>query len=111
MPIANCLVKDIEIIPEEWEKMVTDLAAKAKLQVTEITLNVITGGWQFGNPYKVMITLYLPTLWNSVDIELIQKSLLSALTSNLNLPPEDIFIMTSLVESGNVVENGKMVWW
>lgn len=111
MPIAHCLVNDIDIVPEEWDKIISDLAVKAKLQVGEITLNVISGVKQFGNPYKVMVTLYLPTVWNSVDIELIQKSLLYALTVNLKLPPEDIFIMTSLIDSGNVVENGKIVWW
>lgn len=111
MPIAHCLVNDIDIVPDQWERIVAELAAKAKLSVSDITLSIVTGIKQFGNPYKVMVNLYLPTLWNSVDIELIQKSLINALVSNLELPPEEIFIMTTLIDSGNVVENGKIVWW
>lgn len=111
MPIAHCLVNGIDIVPDQWERIVAELAAKAKLSVSDITLSIVTGIKQFGNPYKVMVNLYLPTLWNSVDIELIQKSLINALVSNLELPPEEIFIMTTLIDSGNVVENGKIVWW
>ena len=111
MPIAHCLVKDFVILPHEWDDVVTDLAEKAKLNKTDITLNVIANTHQFGNHYKIMVNLYLPTLWTSMDVELIQTSLLQAFIENLKLNPSEIFILTSLIESGHVVENGKIVWW
>jgi len=111
MPIANCLVRDIEVDPVLWEKITTDLATLIKLSTDDITLNVSVNGMQFGKKYRVMVHLYLPTIWNALDIEMIENSLYKALQTNLSTRPDEIFIMTSLIEPGHVVENGKIIWW
>jgi hypothetical protein len=58
-----------------------------------------------------MINLFLPTVWDKSSIERIQINLDQVLKKHLKLKNEDVFIITNIVQSGNVVENGQVVNW
>ncbi|TGM81106.1 hypothetical protein EHQ99_07035 [Leptospira bouyouniensis] len=58
-----------------------------------------------------MVILFLPSLWDKTNIERIQLSLDKLLKKHLKLGGSDVFIITNLVHSGNVTENGKIVKW
>lgn len=58
-----------------------------------------------------MVTLLLPSIWSKPDITSLQVGLAKALALHYDASLEDIFISTSIVNSGMVVESGKEVKW
>ena len=64
-----------------------------------------------GKEYAVIATLLLPSIWLRNEISALQKGLARALSVYYSLPNEQVFITTSIVDSGFVVENGNEVTW
>ncbi|TGM38594.1 hypothetical protein EHQ92_05685 [Leptospira biflexa] len=58
-----------------------------------------------------MVILFLPSLWDKSNIERIQLSLDTLLKKHFKLGVSDVFIITNIVQSGNVTENGNIVKW
>lgn len=77
----------------------------------DISLSIINVSQQACQNYKVMVNLFLPTLWDESSIERIQLSLDKLLKKHLQLGISDVFIITNSVQSGNVIENGNIVKW
>ena len=111
MPIAYCFVKDKPSIRSHLQKLASDWATEAGVDPKNITINLVTTEHRVGNPYAVMINLYLPTAWSEEDVQRIQVSLLKVVMNHLQVEAKEIFIMTSLIQSGHVVENGRVVRW
>ena len=111
MPIAYCFVKDKPGIKAHLQKLVSDWANEAGVDPKNITINLVTIQHQVGNPYAVMINLYLPTVWSEEDVQRIQVSLLKVAMNHFQVEAKEIFVMTSLIQSGHVVEDGKVVRW
>lgn len=109
MPIANCIVS------EECEADKGELAElwsrESGISSDEMTVNILIGDQQFGKSYKVMATLYLPTAWSMTTVSKLQIGLANALSKYFCQPIEKIHIITSIVESGLVVETGKEQTW
>ncbi|BFM48913.1 hypothetical protein [Marinomonas sp. THO17] len=109
MPIANCLVSSK---CQPGNTNLIDLWANASGQSSEqMTVTISHYDQQFGHDYEVIVNLYLPSLWSKNTISLLQTGLSKALSEHFSLPIEQVFIMTSLIDSGFVVESGEAVNW
>ncbi len=112
MPIANCVVsahclKNIK----PAGKLVDLWAGKSGKPAQQMTLNIIERVQQEGSAYEVMTQLYLPSLWSQDDIELLQLGLADALATYFDIAIGDVQIITHVVESGMVVEDGEVATW
>lgn len=111
MPIANCFIKAGEVSMSGVESLAREWANQIDADVKDITVNVITGHQQSGQQYAVLVNLYLPDFWTEDEIKIIQLGLLNSIKECLHIDEEQVFIMTSIIEAGHVVENGKIVSW
>lgn len=110
MPIAHCYFS-APVDKARLSRLVTDWSEQIQVDQKDITVNVFTGFLQYGQPYGVMVNLYLPTFWNGHDVQRIQLALLKVLAQHTGLDEKDIFIMTLQIQSGHVVENGQIAQW
>jgi len=76
-----------------------------------MTINIITSSQQLGNKYPIMANLMLPSIWSSSDISLLQIGLANALSLYFNVSLEEVFVSTSIVNSGMLIEAGEEVEW
>ena len=110
MPIANCIVKKkyssniLKLIPKE-------LATDLNIDIKDITINFIESFFQAGNPYEIMIFLKLPSIWEDKDIKRIEKGFVSIFSKIINISVQDIFLITEIIQSGHVVDNGEIEYW
>jgi hypothetical protein len=111
MPIANCYINQITISSQELDTLTKEWAETIEVDLKDICLSIIDVSQQTGQNYKVMVNLFLPTLWDKSNIERIQLSLDKLLKKHLKLGVSDVFIITNTVLSGNVTENGHIVKW
>ncbi len=111
MPIANCYIHNEISRNADFQQMVSEWAENLQISETDITLNVITDFKQFGKDYTVMVNLFLPSLWSEADIEKIQQSLSGLIQKHLKIDSDQIFLMTTIIESGHVFTEGKVERW
>ena len=111
MPIANCFIKDKKVTQQELQQLAKKWASVVEVDVKDICLTFIPDCIQAGQQYKVLINLYLPSLWSENQVNHIQKSLLRILCEFLKVEASEVFIMTSIILSGHVIENGEVVKW
>lgn len=112
MPIANCLVtkksyheaKSSETLIELW-------ATESGKSSEHMTVNIIENSEQQGNAYDIMANLYLPSLWSKRDVDLLQIGLAKTLAEYFNVGVNRVHVITHIVVSGMVVENGELVEW
>jgi hypothetical protein len=109
MPIANCFCKKRKLSIKKMENMVNEWANIVGVDKKDICINMIKEYSQLGQKYPVLVNLYLPTLWSANDIKGIQLGLLKVLSKYLEVKENEIFIMTSLIQSEHVVENGHIL--
>ncbi len=109
MPIANCVILELEAI--NLDGIIEQWASYAGISASEMTLNFVEGGYQKGKHYKVMATLYLPSIWSQPQLDAIQTGLSKALSISFSCRERDIHIITMIIESGHVVENGEIQRW
>ena len=111
MPIANCFVHD-DVSPELEIDVLTALwSEESGVDSEQMTINVIAGTRQTGAPYRVMAFLYLPSLWSSDQVRQLQVGLARALGRGFAAAPAEVQVITSIVESGHVVETGETQSW
>lgn len=111
MPIVHCFIKEKEVIPSKIDDLIAEWAHITGIETKDICLNMITDFYQFGQQYSILVNLYLPTLWAEHDVKRIQIGLLRVISKYLDVFPEKVFIMTSWIQPGHVVENGEIVDW
>ena len=111
MPIAHCFVKEKLVSGVSIDQVVQDWAVAIAVNPKDITINLVITEQQAGNPYSVLINLYLPTVWSAEDVQNIQLALHKVVTDHFQVLNNEVFIMTSLIQSGHVVENGRMMEW
>jgi hypothetical protein len=111
MPIANCFVgkdvferADIEGLAPLW-------AEGSGVGAEHMTIDVVSRSFQEGAGYEVMAFLFLPSLWAPEDVRRLQLGLASALRRAFEVPAAEVQVLTSIVESGHVVEKGEIVEW
>ena len=111
MPIANCFIKKELLKKPNKYQLVEDWVSSINVDVEDITLNLIAAFEQLGNNYKIMVQLYLPSLWTENNIKNIQVQLIRVLKNFFEVKEKDIFILTNIIKSGHVVENGQIIRW
>jgi len=112
MPIANCIITSkCQSHSASSSNLIELWANESKISSEHMTINIITSNEQLGNKYAIMATLLLPSIWSKSDITSLQVGLAKALTVHYDAPLEDVFISTTIVNSGMVVESGKEVKW
>ncbi|MTI30747.1 hypothetical protein [Xanthovirga aplysinae] len=111
MPIANCFIKDNKLNQEKLHELAIEWAKMIQVAVNDICITTTSNFMQGGQQYEVMVNLFLPSLWSQDDIKKIQSSLLGLLVKYLEIKSSEIFIITSIIESGHVIENGEIIDW
>lgn len=109
MPIAHCYTSlDIsgkeEALIENWQRY-------SGKESDEMTINVMSVQTQAGKSYAMMVQLFLPDLWTQQAIQELQEGLVKAFMQTLSLNQSDVHIITHLVSSGRVCEDGRTLEW
>jgi hypothetical protein len=111
VPIANCFVHD-DVPPElEIDALTALWSEESGIGSEQMTINVIGGTSQTGAPYRVLAFLYLPSLWSPEQVRQLQVGLARALGRGFDAAPAEVQVITSIVESGHVVEAGETQNW
>lgn len=109
MPIVNCFISP------DCKQGTGDLIAlwadESNQSSRHMTINMIKTHEQVGNAYKIVANLFLPSLWSATDISSLQTGLCKALSQYFILAVDDIIVITQIIDSGHVVENGQVVQW
>ena len=108
-PIANCIVS-VEI-PTKAEEIVKVWSAHSGKPSSEMTVNFSRAETQSGNKYAVVANLYLPSIWQEQDVASLQTGLANAISECFSIGIDSVFVLTTVVSSGCVVESGKVVKW
>ena len=109
MPIANCYFAsptdqlDAHAIVSAWSD-------RSGIDADEMTVNLVPVD-QGGKPYAVMAWLYLPSLWSEDDVVVLSEGLAAALADLFRVQSSAVQVLTSIVESGLVVEAGETLHW
>jgi len=112
MPIANCIItSDCHKRSGESSELITLWAIESNKSPEDMTINIIASDEQYGKKYSVMAHLLLPSIWSGSDISQLQLGLAKALTLHFNVSLKEVFVSTSIVNSGMVVEEGEEIEW
>lgn len=112
MPIANCIITSTcQKRPGVAEDLTAIWARESKVSSEHMTINLVASTEQHGNQYAIMVNLLLPSLWSSCEISSLQLGLANALTRYFDVVASEVFISTSIVNSGLVVEAGNEIKW
>lgn len=112
MPIANCILSSS--VAQSCDHP-SDLIAKwghhSGVDTSEMTVTVVRAEQQMGKEYKAICTLHLPSVWSPKSVDLLQVGLAKAISEQFELKVADVIVMTSIIQSGHVVEGGEVVSW
>lgn len=112
MPVANCIITSLcQKRPTVSTDLVEIWAAESGVSSEHMTINLVTSDEQQGCHYAVMVNLLLPTLWTASEVSSLQLGLARALTLYFDVNLKEVFIVTSIVNSGLLVEAGKEIKW
>lgn len=111
MPIGICYIKNKVVDHQKFETHVSKWADKIGVNTSDVSITIIRDFAQFGQTYDILFNLYLPSIWSKKDTSMIQTELLAMLCEAFKIHPKNIFILTNIIQSGHVVENGKIVNW
>jgi hypothetical protein len=111
VPIANCFVHGEVPVELESAALTALWSEESGIGSEQMTINVIAGIRQYGAPYRVMAFLYLPSLWSSEEVRRLQTGLAGALGRSFAVAAAEVQVITSIVESGRVVEGGETQAW
>ena len=111
MPIANCFVSDDLPLEPGIDDLTAFWSEESGVASEHMTINLIAGTRQTGAPYRVTAFLYLPSLWSSEQVRRLQVGLARALGRSFAVPPAEVQVITTIVESGRVVEGGETQDW
>jgi hypothetical protein len=111
VPIANCFIRDEPRADLGGDDLTALWSEESGIGSEQMTINVIAGTRQYGAPYRVMAFLYLPSLWSTEHVRQLQTGLARALGRGFAVDPAEIQVITSIVESGQVVEGGETQDW
>ena len=112
MPIASCQVskKCFERRSDTIDpiRLWADISGKS---AEHMTISISCTDVGFGKTYDVLAQLLLPDVWSQDDIASLQVSLAKALASYFSISVNSVFVATTIVNSGNVVEDGEIQHW
>lgn len=109
MPIANCIVNQAN--SNYTDDLVELWSDESGINSAHMTINILNSTEQFGQQYKIMATLQLLSIWSSEKVSDLQLGLAKALSTRFKLPIDQVHVVTTVIESSLVVENGEEVSW
>lgn len=109
MPIANCLVSP-NCAPGT-ANLIKLWARESGISSQHMTVNVTGTSQQYGESYLIMATLWLPSIWSESEVSSLQSGLARALATYYEVGLPEVHVVTQVVNSGRVVENGLEVTW
>jgi hypothetical protein len=109
VPIANCLVASV---PDDLDmsEIVAAWSNRSGIDSDEMTINLLEAH-QAGKPYAVLAWLYLPSIWPDAAVTALSEGLAAALADAFVVERSSVQVVTSIVASGLVVEDGETVHW
>ena len=110
MPIANCILR-VSPDTEACEGVLGELSRRLDIEPENITLNFTNSDHQVGQRYDLMIHLYLPSLWTAEEAEKIGLVFIEVISKGLGVRSEDASLITTIVQSGHVIDNGTVQRW
>ena len=112
MPIANCIMAPaLAGGAPSGKDLISRWAEKSGTTADHMTINLIYASAQYGAAYSVMADLQLPDLWPGRKCRKLQEGLAFALAETFGLELSEIHVVTHMVSSGHVVENGRTESW
>lgn len=112
MPVANCVVcKDCYQRVNSNRSLIALWADESGKSAQHMSVNIIEAVQQQGNACPILANLYLPSLWSEQDIDALQTGLAKALARYFEVAVSQVLVITSIVDSGRVVENGQVERW
>lgn len=112
MPIANVLVdKSLEIGEANLTDFTSSWSTESGVSSEHMTVNFVPGVCQRGVGYHLMATLHLPSLWSEDRVEALQVGLARALADRFGIGSNRVHVMTIIIQSGHVVEEGQTQSW
>lgn len=109
MPIANCIVSDG--CPSGNGNVLELWASESGYSSEHMTINILSAKEQVGRQYLVMAQLMLPSLWPASAVSSLQIGLAKSLATYFQLHVSDVQVITTIIPSGLVVENGHEIQW
>jgi len=114
MPIANCFISpDHQNQDDNSKDLIRLWVEHSGIQYAgpDMTVNIVFSNLQIGKKYTAVATLLLPSIWSKDAISSLQQGLAKALSDYYSISLDQVFIVTRIIESGYVVENGQQVTW
>ena len=109
MPIANCIVTPDSV--EGRSDLIEHWASESAQSPEHMTINITISNRQLGNKYRVMASLFPPSMWSSENVSILQIGLAKALAKHFDLALSEVHVITNVVNSGSVVESGQEIKW
>lgn len=91
-------------------ELVAAWSSRSGVDPDEMTINLLESH-QAGKPYAIMAWLYLPSIWPGDAVTALSEGLAAALAEAFVLDPSSVQVVTSIVASRLVVEDGETVHW
>lgn len=84
---------------------------QAGVTAEEMAVNFVAVDQQQGRGYKIMANHYLPSIWSSSSVSSLQLGLAKAPALYFDKPWAEVMVITTMIESGLVVEAGEIQHW
>jgi hypothetical protein len=99
-------------VPDDLDtsEVVAAWSNRSGIDSDEMTINLLEAH-QAGKRYAVMAWLYLPSIWPDDAVAVLSEGLAAALADAFVVEPSSVQVVTSIVASGLVVEDGETVTW
>lgn len=110
MPVAVCYSKTV-ISTNDLEKVVDEWSELAGVAREDVSITMVNDFIRAGKDYTVVVNLFLPSLWKKNEVIIIEKGFLELLSKYMKIKKEEIFIMTLIIQSQHVIDNGDVVSW
>jgi hypothetical protein len=111
VPIANCFVHDELPAELESDALTALWSEESGMGSEQMTINIIAGMRQYGAPYRGDGVSVSPLALEFRAAAGTQTELVRALGRGFGLAPAEVQVITSIVESGQVVEGGETQDW
>ncbi|CCN50461.1 conserved hypothetical protein [Vibrio nigripulchritudo MADA3029] len=111
MPIAICYARQEILEALKASPLVEIWAQRSQKDGEHMTVNFIKCEYQKGNPYKILVDLKLPSLWNQTSRHALALGLSQALSVEAGISETELLVTVNVIESGCVVSNGQIETW
>jgi len=110
MPVAHCIVSpaalDSAVHGSDPAKIWADLSNES---IDSMTVSLIRREQQYGKAFPVMALLFMPPGTSEEKSMTLKLGLANALSSHFSLEVSEIYVVTRVVEAGQVIADGEIL--